>query len=354
MKYIFTFFFFILSVSTSLGQCNQLTKAVKSAEKYFDDGNLEEASSQLISILKQEGVPYCPIERRKVQLLLTEISLFMNQDSIADIAYKAALEISPRYKVDTTLKSIDLYYFSQGYRTIPLFSIRPYLGINNYDFNNFDYFPVPDAANRYNVSIDDTSANLRTTDLGYNVGLQASWHPITFLEVSLGVAYSIKNIDIEKFIGVKTLSLRENQNWISIPVLARINLAHQDVIPKIITGIEYSYLVNATLSETANGNIISNNDKVNINSLRNRYHYAYVLGIGSDFRFSRINRNYFSIEIKYSNQRTALVNAGNRYNNPVTLFGLGYVDDDIPIGTHHLELSIGLSITKYQVQKIKR
>ena len=343
-----------MSISISIGQCNQIAKSVKIAEKHFDEGNLEKASSELISILNKDGIPYCAVERRKAQLLLTEIALFMNQDSIADIAFRSALNISPRYKVDTTLKSIDLYYFSQGYRTVPKFSIRPYLGLNNYDFKTLNYFPTPNSSNRYNINIDDDSANVRKTDLGYAIGLQGSWHPTTFLEIGIGGAFSIKNIDLEKVIGVKTLLLKENQSWVNIPILAKINLAHQNIIPKIITGIEYSYLVNATLSETANGNIKTDDKKININDLRNKHHYAYVLGIGSDFRFSKINRNYFSIEIKYSNQRTVLVNSANRYNHPATLFGLGYIDDDIPPGMHHLEVSMGLSITKYRVQKIKK
>lgn len=354
MKYIFTFLFIALSINISLGQCNLIAKSIKLAEKHFDEGNLEKASAELITILNQQDIPYCGVERQRAQLLLTEIALFMNQEGIADTAFRTVLDITPRYKVDTTLKSIDLYYFAQGYRTVPKFSLRPYLGLNNYDFNRINYFPTPTPSNRYNVNIDDTSANVRGTDLGYTFGLQASWHPTTFLEIGIGGSYCIKNIEIEKVIGVKTLSLKENQRWINVPALAKINLAHQNIIPKLIAGVEYNYLVNATLSEVANGNIKADDNKFNINDIRNRHHYAFVLGLGSDFRFSKFNRNYFSFEIRYSNQRTALVNAENRYNNPLSLFGLGYVDDDIPIGIHHLEISFGLSITKYRTQKIKK
>jgi hypothetical protein len=351
MKYIFTFFLTILYVGISFSQCNKLTKAVKIAEKSFDEGDLENASSQLITVLNQEKSP-CPVERRKAELLLAEVALFMNQDSIADIAFRSALRISPRYKVDTTLKSIDLYYFAQDYRTVPKFSIRPYIGINNYEFKNLQYFPTPTIEYLYNIS--QNQAQTLSAELGYSLGLQVGWHPTTFLEVGLGAAYNIKNIEIQKSIGIKELVLLENQSWVTIPALVKINLAHQDFIPKIIIGAEYSYLINAVLSDASNGNIKRDDHKININELRNKHHYSYVLGIGSDFRLSRINRNYFSFEIKYSNQRTALVNAENRYNHPGALFGLGYVDNDIPIGVHHLEVSLGLSITKYRVQKIKK
>jgi hypothetical protein len=354
MKYIFTLFICVLLTGIALGQCSQIAKSVKTAERLFDEGDLEKAATELKAVLNRKDIPYCGVESLRAQLLLTEIALFMNQDSLAKVAFKTALSISPRYKVDTTLKSMDLYYFSKNYRTVPKFSYRPYVGVNNYPFKNRNYFPTPSPSNRYNINIDDTSASIRTADLGYNVGISVSWHPTTFLEIALGGDYGIKNIDIEKPIGVKTLLLRENQTWVNVPILTKIALGTQSVIAKGFAGVEYSYLINATLSEPSNGNISTDDNEVNINDLRNKHHYSYLLGVGFDVRPSKLTKNYLSIELKYSNQRTAMVNAEKRYSNLVTLFGLGYVDDDIPIGVHHLELSIGLSLTQYRVQEIKR
>ena len=69
---------------------------------------------------------------------------------------------------------------------------------------------------------------------------------------------------------------------------------------------------------------------------------------------SRFLKHYFSVELRYDNQRTAIVDASKRYQNAETVFGLGYIDDDIPIGTGYIELSLGISFTKYKVQRIEK
>lgn len=352
MKYIVTIFILSFMSFQAMGQCNLIAKAIKSAEKYYDEGDLLKAAAELNAILEQ-NLGECKVEKVRAQILLTEVNLFSNQDSSAEESFKKALGIQPLYKVDTTLKSIDLFYFSRNYRTVPLFTLRPYVSINNLPLDNLDYFRTPTDADRYSTGNNRDSANIRTPRGAFTYGAHFSWHPSNLIEIGTGVAFSNRDINIVKRLGpnIKTAFLEENQNWLTIPVLAKIKLGHQRHIPKLIIGGQYGFLLSATMTEQTNNNI--NSSPINIGDLRHKHHYFYSLGLGYDVRPTNALKHYISFELRYDNQRTAIVNTENRYQNPETLFGLGYVDDDVPIGTGYVELSIGISFTKYKVQRIK-
>lgn len=359
--------FLISGAKNAFSQCAQLTKDIKKAERFYDDGNLKGAVDLLErSVSNSNG---CDDEIKRAKILLTRVYLFMNNDTAAESSYKKVLDIDPMYKPDPTLEPIDVIYFSEQFQTIPRWSVTPELIFGQ---------PYVYVENIYNITMSNESFGQNEGDnsayrqiFGYGGGVRGSFYLNKWLEISGGIQYQSRAYQIEKNIkGVKfandadgnrylppdSLSIiedivaEEHQHWINIPIQLRFNFGTKDLMPTLYLGAEYGWIFEAEFTEARKGGYTA--DLINVNGLRNSQQLGWTLGAALNYRPSKSTKNFLTINAQYTRYTTMLNNAENRFNNTTLLYVLGYLDDDFSLG--YFQVSLGFTIANYRVIKNRR
>jgi hypothetical protein len=415
----FTLIFILLLVGSAVNlnaqnDCAKLIKGTKKAEKLYDEGNLRESALLLDTLLTNVQYSTCSEEYLKAQILLTKANLFMNQDSLADISYRKVLKEDPMYQLDTgitAIEPIDLYYFSNQYQTVARWSLA--VGVVSGRFN----FPFSNSKNNKTISrinnfinIDNSPSFYNTTvtaekseslsrpryKTGTGIGLEArlSFHPTNWLELGVGAQFERRSFEIEypltysyynfqSFFPATSspnlsgpeeqqdlIQIKENQNWLNVPVTVRFNFSVKNFTPVLYFGGEFSYLQNSTIpiGEIQRGGV-KNDGEINLKDLRNRVQYGLLGGIGFKYRISKITQHYIYFNLQYSRNIESInkveawfddeyYNKDNKWADSEKrevidelLYKFGYMDSDIRLG--YLQASLGFVFTKYKAKKKK-
>ncbi|MGB0983251.1 MAG: hypothetical protein ACPG19_04360 [Saprospiraceae bacterium] len=394
MKYILIFAFLLVGSAVSLNaqQCPELIKAIKTAEKLYDDGSLKESADSL-NILTKIRASDCPDNYLKAQVLLTKIHLFLNQDSLADVSFRKVLNTSPMYRPDTEIEPIDLYYFAEKYETVPKWSLAVGLTAGRFDFP-FDNNDANGNINGYTTTVDAGDNKGESplarpkyeTATGIGGEVRLGYHPTNWLELAIGAQFERRSFDVqypltynynsfqsdllgfnppillEAELSQELVQIKENQNWINIPVTVRFNFSIKDFTPVIYLGGEFSYLQNTFIT---NGEIqrgsVKNDDNISLNDLRVRGQYGLLGGIGFKYRDSKNTKNYLYLNIQYSRYIGAINDIQDWFDYTdgsdkkevveELLYKFGYMDSDIRLG--YIQASLGYVFTDYKVKKKK-
>ena len=386
-------------------KCAFLKEGIKTAERYYIDGDLERAIDVLE--LRMEDVSGCSDERRDALSLLSKLYLLTNEDQKAEEEYTKALKIDPSFKLNKELEPTDMLYFAKNYRAIPRWSYTPqinYLQTIMYapsQIHSIEAAYVPtNQANDDPFGFEDSIAfsNITTRYDGYTsfgLGVRGSFYLNRFFEFSGGVALNNKRFGIEKNTSnsrtvldqVNPISLtpiptnedlviQESQMWLTLPVMLRLNLGKDRFIYSFHIGAERNQLLRARFTGARRGGVdllVNEDDNgqleilepINVTSLRERNHWSLFAGMGLKFRPVNSKRNYISFDMKYAQYRYFLTQGTATYPNEQNedlsserntlrqklLFQLGYSDDNFALD--YVQFSLGYTFTFYRVKNKK-
>ncbi len=357
-------FVFIMSLvfnpASLSGQCAELTKTVKKAEKYFDEGNLERSVELLEKTLSNRKFRTCWEEIKKANVLLTQAYLFMNKDSLATKSYDDVLYADPMYKADSSLESIDLVYFARRFHTVPRLTLTFAASLNSHSFlNQIVSTENINGTGMINNNFDGNANNktVYSNYTGAGIGLRLGFHITTWLEIAAGVNYRNSGFKLEKtlytsnsddltsLISNEKINITERHQWIDIPVTLRINLSTKSWVPVIFFGGEYNQLLYAKFINSSRGGYTSNLI-IDVLEQRQASQYGWIAGLAFKYRPSSTIKDFLTINMKYYQGLKLINDPNNKYANSTLYLDLGYVDDDIYIG--YFEVSVGYSLTRYR------
>lgn len=387
-------------------RCASLKEGIKTAERYYIDGDLERAVE--ILELRMEEISGCSDEQRDALLLLSKLYLLINEDQQAEESYIKTLKIDPSFKLNKELEPTDMLYFAKNYRAIPRWSYTPeinYLSTIMYAPNQVHsieaaYVPTSQANDDPFVFEDSVSfSNITTRYSGHStfgVSARGGFYLNRFFELSAGIGLDNKIFSIEKntsnsrtildqvnpssltpIATNEDLVIKESQIWVALPVMLRFNLGRDRFIYSFHIGAERNQLLRSRFTEARRGGVdlltgqtstgkIEEVDPINVTSLRERSHWSLLGGMGVKFRPINSKRNYISFDVKYAEYRyyltretaaypsrkdgESLLSEENRLRQRL-LYQLGYSDDNY--GLDYVQFSLGYTFTFYRVKNRK-
>jgi hypothetical protein len=255
---------------------------------------------------------------------------------------------------------------------------------NEDDNGNINTYNTTVTAQNPNDEANILSRPKYTTGTGIGVEARLGYHLTNWLEFAVGAQFERRSFDVQYpltynyhtfqsdilgfnppiLLGAEErqelVQIKENQNWLNIPLTLRFNFTVKDFTPVIYLGGEFSYLQNSFIG---NGEIQrgggKNEDNISLNDLRIRAQYGLLGGVGFKYRNSKTTQNYLYLNLQYSrymgpiNDIQNWFDYGNNDNKKEVvdelLYKFGYMDSDIRLG--YFQASLGYVFTTYKVKK---
>ncbi|MFK7797350.1 MAG: outer membrane beta-barrel protein [Aureispira sp.] len=374
---------------TSSDNCN-----LDEAKRWYEEGNLERVES--IETCASDPKSMSSEKRLEAFELITESYLYRNKIGAADKSFREMLRIDPLYKPDLTgesQESYDLIYLSQTFNRNPIFSMYFGGGLNftlveqmqNYGVDNTSGRSDREGYLRQNVFGVNASIGFELPLLyNFDLTLDATFGYRTYafgdtLYMSVGstnpttqTGDQAHNNDLGTYQGnpvpYSTLTFKENQYWIDIPLMLRYNITKfEGLMPYIYAGVAANFLISADLQDvsrtttaepiglrdqsvpTKQINITNNKTSVandTLPTMRTMVNVSFVAGAGMKFR---VGRNFLYADFRYSRMFLNAVNTDNRYTNPELLYNYGHVDNDFRMD--NFALTIGFIKAFYMPRK---
>ena len=248
--------------------CTSLKKMVEDAKLHYLDGDFAKAIKILTEGNKINKVVRCADTKRDALNLLSKLYLFKNEDKSADKLFRKSLKIDPSYRLNPELEPTDFLYFADRYKAVPLLSITPEVSLLQTDPYNRDIYTVSAVgAGGYESS---SVKYIPITSAGGSI--RASFHLNRSWEISGGIGFDEKIFEIEQKQINPTriylnsglsptlidpasefLLIRENQTWLSTPLMLKFNFGWDNLQFNVFGGYEPQWLNMARFTKARRG-----------------------------------------------------------------------------------------------------
>lgn len=293
LKYIIAPLFIILSlVSIGYAQDDCLLK-LQDAQKLYDEGKIEQIPDLLNPCIKN-GFN----RENKIQALrlLALVYLFEDKHEEAEEALLQILKMDPEYKVNKSVDAVDYIRLYKLFNTDPIFSVGIMGGFNN----TYPMLIEPIGTN----SFDSINANYSSDGIAFCIGLRATYHWDTKLEITFEPSYLInaKFSFSEDVSSYEYNTGSEQANYINFPLLVNYNfyeLKQSKFYAEL--GFCYGLFVGGSQELTSsfvdNTNPSSPTPSFSTNDIREKNNYAGIIGLGSKVN---LDRSFLQLGLRYS------------------------------------------------------
>ncbi len=354
MKKTLLFFVFVLSMLFSQEGSAQCANNLKTAQANFNEGHLYAIPSLLEQCL-QNG--FSKQDKIEAYQLLTLTYLYIDDPISAERSFLDLLALDPEHRVDST-HYIELLHLSKEYITTPIISWRARGGVN---FTN--------------VSVVELSGshNLNDNKEVYRAGAGFSFIGSLDIHFSRNISFSIESefsyntFKYENTVfnknGVSNakdlITLKEKSYNVGLPLILSYTLYTNKFYPYIYAGYSpnYNMLTNTnalSINRSGEGLLITEDNNINLTSIRNQFIHSAVLGVGLKRRY---NYNYFFIDVRYKIGLSKRLNKDTQNNfesePSINTYTFDYQQQDNDFRQNELSITLGYVWPKYKPRKRK-
>lgn len=359
---------FISSVQAQDAENARCIQNLNQAEDRYAAGNLQGIGNLLNGCIAADN--YSKAEKIRAYKLLTLVAIFNDNELLAEENMVNLLKADPEHEYDRILDPAEFISLYNKFRIQPIFRVGIKAGANQSQTNviasyNTDntildpktYSPVWGFGGEVSVEREFFKYFEGIGSIGYH-RRSFSWTQNAFGDE--GVADQTAN-------AADGASLvQENQNWLDGNLAVRAFYRFNKLYPYVFGGIGFNYLLsNAEIAERGAVSTGANVDLVETGN-RNQLNYSAFGGVGLKYR---VGVDFLTLEFRYINGLTDIVDSKNRYPIPSTfeslenpnnttvnnqrqdrLFKTGVVDDNF--GVNSIMISLGFVKSIHSPKKL--
>ncbi|MGL1889165.1 MAG: PorT family protein [Reichenbachiella sp.] len=339
------------------GSCSLI---LSEAEDLYEAGRLYEVTKVLkqSDCLDAKKGGFTKEEKTKAYRLLALVYLFMDNEPDAEVAVINLLNVDKEHPLDEN-DPAELKLMMDKYRSKPIFRVGVLAGPNLTGVREITEYGT------FNTDSINKSYN---NELSIHFGVTVEYNVIDNLEIVLRGEYSVQKYSVNYRIisegddnntNAFVVQLEEKQNWFKIPVAIKYGYPMGNVMPYVIGGVSFDFLVGAKMSGSRQGTttITLTEDEADLKELdmRQKSNISYFGGIGLRLNLKRTD--FIFLEAKYSVGANNVVNGQNRFASGNLNYDMAHIDSDFAI--NNMALSVGYlrslySPKKYSEKKLKK
>ena len=330
----------IIGVSAIHAQ-NTCADQLKVAQRSFDDGLLDDIP-QLLENCMKDG--FTDEEKTNAYKLLIQTYLFSENNEKADVVMMQFLNEFPSYgiAVNDPKEFINLY---NTYRTKPIFKV---------EFKGGAAFCMPSPVQYYGTGDIATNKPTYKAKLGYNFELNYLNNLYKNFDYSIGVSYTISNLDYSNKPNVySTVTGLFKNHYIGFPVAARYNFDILGITFFAKGGFEPVYLLQSTVDLIRTDNIASRQEPFtgteDLMSSHRKFDIRPLVAVGASVKVFQIYTLNFAAGFKFSTM--IQTNPNKYYSNPLLMEKYFFAEDDLLLNQSYISVSVIRPI--YNPKKIR-
>jgi len=304
---------------------------LRRAQKYYDDGIIEEVPALLTKCLENG---FTREERIDASKLLILCSIYEDKIDQADKQMLAFLKTNPEYEINKSIDAAEFIHFFNSYKTSEIISLGFTFGTNFTHAYYIEKFGVED------LNASDTK--YANSGFGLIFGPTFSRPLVGDFEISVSALYAQKKFEyateVTDFSDVKTI---ETQNYLEFPlIVSYYKYGGKKFKPYVAGGINTSLLINATsqsdrtYSEGNHDDLTGKEIEIKLN--RNKLLFGISLGSGIEYKF---NKGSVNALLRYNFGVNSVNNENQRYSNQDEVFKNYLIDDKVIINNIYFSVS---------------
>lgn len=362
---------FISSVQAQDAENARCIQNLNQAEDRYAAGNLQGIGNLLNGCIAADN--YSKAEKIRAYKLLTLVAIFNDNELLAEENMVNLLKADPEHEYDRILDPAEFISLYNKFRIQPIFRVGIKVGANLSETN---------VIASYNTDNGFSDPKAYSQELGIGGEISVEREFFKYFEGVGSIGYHRRSFswtqDPFGFEGNEVTQqdeaqpsdgaslVQENQNWLDGNLAVRAFYRFNKLYPYVFGGIGFNYLLsNAEIAERGAVSTGANVDLVETGN-RNQLNYSAFGGVGLKYR---VGVDFMTLEFRYINGLTDIVDSKNRYPIPSTfeslenpnnttvnnqrqdrLFKTGVVDDNF--GVNSLMISLGFVKSIHSPKKL--
>ena len=329
----------LFSYSTAFAQRN-CTQKLKDAETSYKNGRLNEVPDILENCL---AGGFNKDEQVQAYRLLALTYIYLDEQAKAEQSVLSLIKTAPDYKVNTATDPPEFIALFKSFRTVPVVVPTLKAGTN---------LSWPGVRETYLADNPLLAAPYYKSGFGYQLGVSLEVPVIEHITAGIEIKMSGKKFtSISTFNDFQTITVKEKQNWIDIPLYGKYTYDLKTFYPFLIAGPTISLLYNAK-GEVERRNNAGSSNMVNTTTdlmeLRNQIAFGGMIGGGVSYK---LGRGFALAEVQYQHMFSQLAKNVALDIIPELPYEYGYIDDKFSLGT--VSISFGYTYPIYSPKKLR-
>lgn len=329
----------------SVGDSVTCTQKLNKAKKVYDAGKIKDVESYLKDCIQQG---FTKEEKMQALRLLILSYLFQDEHDKAEQNLLFLLKEDPEYVLNPAVDPAEFYELYNSYRTLPIINIGVTAGFNTTNISE---------KQAYSVGSQSSDKSSYKSRFGFQGGLVADILLYKKFQLNTGALLSLTNFTYKNtflYEGATTLTSKENQMWMNIPLALKYNIGKGKVKFYGLAGGMFGLLLsdNSKLSRQNSDNSNAAKEATEaFRTIRNPYTISAIVGLGVRYK---VGYGYIFLDARYSIGLKNETNIKNRFSttNGDNLYYYGYVSSDF--NANNLLISVGYMKSIYKPKKIRQ
>jgi hypothetical protein len=342
LKFRLSSFIFLLLAFTvpALSQQQDCATKIQEAQRYYDQGIIEEIPSMLAPCMEEGFTRTQKIEAYKLIIM----SYLFNENQFE--AEKTMLEFLKKYPEYEIMPNdpVEFVYLFDSYRTASVFSFGVIGGINLTDPRIIEPF----------TALDKTEAVLENRMRpGFQIGLGVERYLSRKFLINLEAYFALNKYEFSDKVTTRTslsyVTFTESLYKIEVPLTFSYEFTIEKTHLIVRAGFSAAKITGVSgqperkFAEDAQA--LTSGD-IDISSHRQDFLYSGIVGAGVRYK---VPRGIVSLDLRATVGINNIVNKASRYSNETLINRYYYVDDDFSLNT--ISLSIGYYFSFYSPRK---
>ena len=343
MRFLLLNFFLFIFFSLAWGQNEpNCTQTLRLANYQYEQGRLHEIEGILEKCLKGGFTKQEKVQAYKI-LCLTYI--YLENPEKADEAMLNLLRTDPYFEINPEVDPAELVALYGSFRTHPIYRVGALLGVNSSRPNVSSSLAVLTGTSSYSPIIDFQFGG--TLELPLN--RKETW------TLNPGLQYQRKafayNSEVNFGTNPQSAEGKENQIWLSLPVLIQYKFADKKYKPYVGIGITTDYLMASTLTIARFRQSAAQvtEQRFKISPMREHLNISAALAAGLKLP---LGGGYFVAEARYLHGLLPINSDETAYQNIFLSMDYGYADNPYTLAS--LSLSAGYIFNIFKPKKLTR
>ncbi len=323
----------LLNNKYSFAQEEDCSVTLKQAEDLYDEGNIEDVPDLLDQCIRQG---FNKNEKLRAYKLIITSYLFDDQEEKADELMLKLLSLEPEYELNEANEPVEFVNLFKSYRTMPVYSIGFYGGVNVTNNSILETYSVGD--------LNTINKNFGKIKTGFLFGIIVNRALANRLELCLEPAFMQNKFEyIEEPFDFLKVTCNESHSRLYIPLTVQYQLGKKKVSPYIRVGGSGSFLISANMKMIRAYNYdlgesiaeIKGSD-ISITENRRKLDFNAIIGGGLKYK---IPKGKIGLDIRYNIGFMNQTIGDNRYSNSELLYKYYYIDNDYLLNNIAISLS---------------
>lgn len=316
------------------------TKNLKDAETSYKNGKLNEVPGIIKACL---AGGFNKDEQVQAYRLLALTYIYLDEQKKAEQAVLSLIKTAPDYKVNIATDPPEFIALFKSFRTVPIIVPTVKAGTN---------LNWPRIGEMYLTDNPSLAAPNYEAGIGYQLELALEIPVIANVSAGIGIQLAGRNFTTTStFNDFQTLTLKEKQAWIDIPLFAKYTYDLKNIYPFLIGGPTMSILYNAKGAvERKNSASTANaiNTTIDLMKIRNGMSIGAMIGGGVAYK---LGKGYVLAEMRYHHLFSQLTKNVALDLIPELTYDYGYIDDKFSM--ENISLSLGYTYPIYSPKKLR-